>query len=198
MPSQEVTKNAQKSKFKLVATVKSCFPSVNLSKVVLSGALGSYAQTSSSISNASANAEITFRAEKGKQVSYVGMMSVNHNFITSDLNADTGNSLYIISLKIINENGTAPGVVGGTQVDVTADDVPNQIKKWLMAGKLSAEAPADDKIAYSYGTVTGTTWSCMDDNWIWSRLNKNNGDFTAVYTNKISAAAKNEPNITKH
>jgi hypothetical protein len=179
MPSQEVTKNAQKGPAYIrVATLISSFPSTNLSKVGLDRALGGYSQTSASITGAAAGASLEFMEDVNKQkgdLTGVGIMNVSQSFNTVNSNVEGGASMYQTSFKISKKNA-APDVVAATQVDVLPREVPTQIKKWLMADNVPASNPA-----YSFGVVTGTTVACISGTQVWSRLDKITGDFKSVY-----------------
>ena len=190
MPSQEVTKKAPFCPaYARLATLQSSFPSTNLSKVGLTAALGGYAQTSSSLTGVAAAASFWLDGDVNKQKGGLGgTMNVGHLFNTAGSNAEGGASMYHTSFKISKKNA-APDLVMATQVDVSPQEVPNQIKKWLMAGKV----PVSNSV-YSFGVVTGTTVASISGTQVWSRLDKITGDFQSVYVLTTAGGAKNDPN----
>jgi len=181
MPSQEVTKNAQKGPaYTRVATLRSSFPSTNLSKVNLFPAQGGYGQTSSSLTGVTAAAAVTF--EGGPNTSgkvLPGTMNVGHLFNTAGSNAEGGASMYQTSFKNSKKNA-APDLVMATQVDVLPQEVPNQIKKWLMADNVPA-SNAD----FQFGLVNATTFACLLDSQVWSILDRTTGAFNSVYVRAV-------------
>jgi hypothetical protein len=194
MPSQEVTKNAQKGPaYTRVATLISSFPSTNLSKVGLDRALGGYSQTSSSLTGVAAAASLWLDGDVIEQkVGLGGIMNVGHLFNTAGSNVEGGASIYQTSFKISKKNA-APDLVMATQVDVSPQEVPNQIKKWLMAGNVPA-SNAD----FQFGLVNATTFACISGTQVWSSLDRTTGNFQSVYVDPIGGGAKNDPNKSKH
>jgi hypothetical protein len=190
MPSQEVTKNAQKDPaYTLVATLNSSFPSTSTSKVNLAAAVGGYGQTSSSLTGVTAAASLRFDDDVIKQKGGLGgIMNVGHLFNTAGSNVEGGASMYQTSLKIPNKNA-APDVVAATQVDVLPREVPTQIKKWLIADNVPAS-----NLSYQFGLVNATTFACIFGTQVWSRLDRTTGNFQSVYVKPILGGAKNDPN----
>lgn len=191
MPSQEVTKNAQKGPmYTRVATLVSRFPSENLSKVLLNAGLGGYSQTSASLTGVAANASLKFTGspngdvkQKKKASELTGLMNVSHNFNTTSSNAEGGASTYQTSLKLSNKKGT-PDLIMGTQVDVIDEEVPTKIKKWLNmhAGDSGKhENQPIGAVDYQFGLVNATTFSCFENTQCWAALDRNTGKFKSVY-----------------